>query len=876
MKAQYKSKYLAGFTKFMLTPFFHGSKLTSIIIEFEDGFNIILAEKGIIRAYYWYFSQVIKIIAGKFYNIFYWSIPMFKNYLKVALRNIRKQKVYSIINMAGLSAGFAGFILIMLYIQYEMGYDMYHKNADRIIRIIEEDTKDQYKQVFTPGPLASALKEDFPEIETATRFYKTNHILVKSENNSIVDNYWFFSDEYIFDIFTLPMVMGDPKTALVNSYSVVISEELADQLFGSQNPVGQTITYSHEPDHFDFTVTGILKNMPDNSHFKVHLLSSLNTFKDMGTDYDKWYYSGFHTYALLREGADLSYLEDRITAMVSSQENREPFKYHVQKLGDVHLRSAGILYSIDPGGDIKYIYIFSVCAFFILFIACVNYMNLSIARSAKRCREVGVRKVAGAFRSQLIIQFLCESVLMTFASFLIAAMIVYITLQPFETFLDREITNNLHSNRALLFLLLGAGIFTGIFSGSYPAFFISGYKPIMMLKGVFTRSSSKFTIKNILVVVQFTISIFLIISTIVVSGQLKYIQNLDPGFDLENILIVNSHSKVDRGEYGVLKNELLKISGVEGVTFSRSLPLQISWIRNLDYKGRIKNEEELRTYYSEVDNDFFRVFSIELSSGINLSTEASINISGGSTYIINEEAQKSLGWESSYGKKIMRYSERNVMVPVAGLVKDFHNINLHSPIEPLVLYVMDCEELGRWGVGDNMSVKIHPENQEKTIADIKKTWDVISNGWPLEYTFMDDEYNSMYRSENRLGTLFSYFSLLSIIISCLGLFGLASFTIEQSTKETGIRKVFGAKVQDIFTMLSWSFIKWVILANVIAIPAAHYWMNKWLEDFAYRIDINIFMLAAASFLAFIIALGTVSFHTLKAARANPVDSLRYE
>lgn len=845
----------------------------SLVGDFEEMYHRISNENGKVRALCWYLFHIFKLVPSFFKNTIYWSLTMFKNYLKIALRNIIKHKGYSFINIAGLAIGISCCLLIMLYIQYELSYDTYHKNAHRIYKVVRESSyMGTKKEAAVPAPAAPALMDEFPGIEVATRFEKDSDVLIRSGNNKYIENRCIWADKHIFELFTFPLIYGNPKRALENPFSVVIDEETAHKYFGEENPLGKTINIFNKA---DLQITGVMKNMPKNSHFRTNLFASFETLRKFDDTIDSWSISSYHAYILLKEGTDYRELEKKFPAMFEkyhSKDDAPKIRYYLQPLTDIHLRADTTVDNVEPVSDIKYIYIFSACAFFILLIACVNYMNLAIARSMTRTREVGIRKVVGACRWQLVRQFLGESFFLTLTAFLTAIVLTSSFLGPFANFVEREITIDLIKSSGFLLVLLGTYLFVGIFSGGYPALYVSRFRPVTMLKGAFFRNTKGIFLGNLLVVFQFSISIILIIGTLVISSQLHLIRNKKIGFDREHIIVANIMDLEVIENRSTLKNELLRIPDVRGVTFSNRLPMFINWYTSSDFEGNTKGETGFSVNYGLVDYDFLDLFDMEIAAGRNFSREFAGDATGGGAYILNETAVKRLGWKDPIGKKF-QFTWRSIktMGTVVGVVKDFHNKPLHQPIEPVAFKLAPNHN---WA--NCMAIKVSPGNIPETIAAIEDTWNKFTNGSPFNYNFMDEAYDKMYKSEIQLSTLFRYFSILAIIISCLGLFGLASLTAEQSTKEIGVRKVFGATVQDIVKRLSWKFTKWVVLANIIAWPAAYFAMQNWLQSFAYRVHMGWWTFISVGMLALVIALLTVSVQSIKAASANPVDALKYE
>jgi putative ABC transport system permease protein len=848
----------------------------AIIDDMGAVFTRIYRERGFIYASFWYWGQCLDAFFKDTLFNSKWRLIMLRNYLKVAIRNIKRHKGYSILNISGLTIGFACFIFIFLFIRYELSFDRQHTKADRIYNAIFKFTGDYTmgtpKQAHTHPMLAPTLMNEFPEIEKATRFSKYNNVMVHIKEQKFLFEKWVWADEHIFDVFDLPFVYGNPKTALEKPYSVVIDEDTAIKLFGHINPVGKTL-HVIRGQELDFQVTGVMKNLPPNSHFKPSLLGQFETQISLGLSksLNSWGAHWFHSYFLLKEGCDAreletmiqSYLEQKIHPIARSSD----WTYLLLPITDIHLKSTDILKKLEGGGDIKSIYICILLALFILFIAGINFINLSTARSFTRSREVSIRKVVGAYRTQLIKQFLGESLVFTAISLTAAVGFVLLSLGGFAHIMDREITSHAMIHPLFILGLLAAFILVGFLSGFYPALYLSGFKPLTLLKGALPQASKGLNLRNSLVVFQFAISLFLIISTLIISGQIHLIRTKKLGFDRDHVIVIDLNDDRMRQSRDVVKNELLQYPGIKGATFTQTLPTNINWDSDFDYEGR--DSKEFPTfYYASVDYDYLDVFDMDITTGRNFSREMATDAVGGA-FILNETAIEHLGWENPIGKKLGFPGDD--MGTVVGVVKDFNCHSLHFPAEPAVLLL----NTGPWNIYF-LSIKVKPENITQTLGAIEKVWKKHSDGYPFEYYFLDEAYDSLYKSELRLNTFFRLFALIAIFISSLGLFGLASFTAERRTKEIGIRKVLGASVPSIVIFISQGFTKWVLLANIIAWPVAYYFMNKWLQNFAYRIELSVWIFILSGLAAFIIALLTISYQTIKSATANPVDSLRYE
>ncbi|MFC1564218.1 ABC transporter permease [candidate division KSB1 bacterium] len=824
--------------------------------DLEEMYREINSDKGRIKAWLWYWGQVIISIFPFINTSIFGSMAMFKSYLKIAWRNIVRYKGYSILNIGGLAIGISVFIMIGLYVQYELGYDRHIKNADRIYKVVWKE------QSVTPNPLAEALENEFPEVEAATRLTRKFTYLVRYQNKDFFGESWSWADEKLFDVLSIQLISGDKNTALKDPYSLVINESTAEKYFGNEDPVGKVLNVVRNDENNDFIVTGVMKDIPQNSYIKADIFASIVTILDTIMPQDKgWGSYWAHTFFLLHKEGDPDTLESKYPEWLESQYSvRAAELYRNVPLVDMHLRSSDLIFHFNPVSDIKYIYLFAAVAIIIIIIAGVNYINLSTAQAAKRVREVGMRKVAGAQRSQLIRQFLGESVLLTFLSLIAAILLVYLLLPLFNSLIDCEENIRLSDNINVLLVMVGIGFLVGIAAGSYPAFFISNFS----LFGIFHGSSSKNYMRNTLVVFQFSISIFLIISTIVTSDQLSYIKNKDLGYTKNHIVIVKVSNPIDSERQNAVKDELLKYPGITGVAFSLAIPMQIDWNNGFLYRDEINSSiESVNSNYSNVDYDYVDLFGLEIVKGRNFKKEFD---EGRNVYIINEYTANQIGWDDPIGKLYTGNRRRGEIV---GVVRDFHNNNLRFPIGGVTLCLSSVQNY-------LMSVKINTDNTQNVISSIEKVWDNFFSGYPFDYEFIDERYDNMYRSEIRMGNTFNYFASLAIFICCLGLFGLASFTVEQSTKEIGIRKAIGASLSSIIKLLSWKFLKLVIIANIIVWPAAYYYMNMWLQEFVYRIGLGWESFLSASAVAVAVAFLTVISRTMKAALTNPTESLRYE
>ncbi len=793
---------------------------------------------------------------------------MFRNYLKIALRNMKRQKAYSILNITGLTIGMTCCILLLLYIQFELSYDKYHENSDRIYRVIREG------KACTPAPLGPKLMDDLPEIEYSARLIKRDNILISHQNEHFLEDKFYWADPELLNIFTISLTRGNPKTALVDPFSILLSERTAKKYFNNEDPIGKVLTVGSGS---EFVVAGVFSNIPDNSHFIMDFIVPYKTyFQISGNDITNWFRNFTYTYFLLREGTNPDELERKLPLVIDRyifknlpleviNKIKEPYPriFYTQPLTKIHLHSH-LRQEISANNDIKYIYLFSTIAFMILIIACINYINLTTARSGKRGKEVGIRKVAGAQRKQLLYQFFGESVILTILSMIISLTMLQLTLPAFNNLVDRQLHFDPASNPQLFFGLVLLTIFVGILAGSYPALSISGFKPISVLKGTFTKSPKGLVLRNILVVTQFSITIFLIICTLIIRNQLNFVKNTDVGYSKEQIITLPVRDREIHREIEAIKSELKRYPDILAVSTSARLPNNIDTFTSADWPG--KNQDvRFAINYNTADYNFIDLFDVEIVEGRNFSREFPSDENG--AFLINEAAVKAAQFETPIGQEFIHW--RGDTGKIVGVMKDFNLRSLHNPIEPLYIF-LDPRDYSY------ISVKIKSTNIPVTIEHVKQVINKFSPNYPFEYSFFDDVFEKAYHAEKRMVTIFSSFSLLAIIISCMGLFGLVLYSVEHRIKEIGIRKVLGASVSGIFLLLLKEFFKWILISNLIAWPIAWYVMSKWLQNFAYRTDITATNFIMAAGLTLFIALLTMSYQSIKAAEANPVDSLQYE
>ena len=807
---------------------------------------------------------------------------MIKNYIKTAIRSLSKNKGFTAINVLGLALGLASCLLIIFYVFDELNYDKYNTKADRIYRINEDISfgGNSNSYAVTPAPMAAALKNDFPEVEQVVRFRSRGELQVKKGNQDIQENAVVYADPAIFKVFTLPMIDGDPATALNDTHSIVITEKTAQKYFNRTNVVGQVLTIN---DTALYKITGVIKNIPKQSHFDFDFFISMaSTWQ--GKD-DSWFSSNFNTYVLLRPGTDFNKFQAKIPAFFQRQAGPQMqsilhltfakfeqggnyFRINFTPLTKIHLYSSREA-ELGMNGNIEFIYMFSAIALFILLIACVNFMNLSTARSANRAREVGVRKVLGSPRKYLIAQFLTESIIVTLIGAIIAFFAAWALLPLFNQMSGKDLTITVQTIVWIVPLMIGLVLIIGALAGSYPALFLSGFKPIEVLKGKLASGFKGGMLRNFLVVFQFSISIFLIIGTLVIYNQLKYIQNKDLGYNRNQVFTVWNVNVLGNNAKA-FKQEVKQLTGVQNATITGALPNTGYWNSSAFFKGPVADQKSsVLSQAWVVDEDYITTLGMKMQSGRNFSKDM---LTDSPAVIINESAEKKLGFKNPINQLVYYPQDNKAMVlkayHIIGVMKDFNFQSLRSNVSPLILFMGDDE--------GGISIRANAANIPALLNQIKSKWTAFSPNQQFTYTFMDQDFDAIYRTEQRTGTIFVSFTSLAIIIACLGLFGLAAYAAEQRTKEIGIRKVLGANMSTIVQMLSKDFIKLVVIAIIIASPLAWWAMNKWLQDFAYRIHIQWWVLAIAGSGAILIAFITISFQSIKAALTNPVKSLRSE
>ncbi len=827
----------------------------------------MVEEKGRLQARLRFWRSLIRPIPEYFKDSLCMGGSMFKNYIKIAFRNLKRNKGYSAINITGLAVGIACFVLMFLYVRFELSFDNFHKNGDQIYRFYKK------RQVAgtaylgnpyltsTPAPLAPTIKEEYPEVVNSTRISRLNNVLLIHQESKFYER-GLWADNQFLKIFSFPLRQGNLEKALAEPDSMVLTQRLAEKFFGSENPMGEIITFRNT----DFRVTGILENIPAHSHLRFDFLVSFINLKNLQRHgLEDWYSNSDTTYIQLQQGYDYRELENKLPVFLNKYAPKRYANYagFLQPLKKIHLHSF-FNFDIAVTNDINNIYLFSAVALIILIIACINYMNLATARSFQRAKEVGMRKVVGAERRQIIRQFLGEAVFLAGLALLGALALISFILPVFNSFTQQDLQLNILKNPRIILVLFALVILVGHISGSYPAIFLSGVNPIKVLKKEAFGPRKHTFMRNVLVTFQFSISIILIICTIVVYGQLKFIKNEDMGFSREHVVTLRIKDDIIYENIESIKNTLAQHPNVQNISTSNYLPIDIANRSDATAINEAKQDVKVSIYHASIDFNYLDTFDIKLLQGRNFSPEFSMDKE--QSLILNETAVRHLGWKNPIGKR-MQFNGKDFVV--IGVVKDFHYQPLHLPIEPMAVHMEED-----WHF--ELAVRIKPENIPQTIAFLKKTYEQYNPRHPFDFAFLDDSFNRIYQEEQKFGSMFRVFSFLAIFIACLGLYGLASFTAEKRTKEIGIRKVLGASISGIFMFLSRGLSKWVLLANIIAWPVAYYLMNKWLQNFAYRIGLSVWIFILSGLAAFCIALLTVSYQSIKAATANPVNCLRYE
>lgn len=802
---------------------------------------------------------------------------MFRNYLTVALRNLLRHKGYSAINVLGLAIGIACCVLILLYVQDELSYDQYHEKKDRIYRLVESATVAgrSIEAAVTPPPWAPVLAKDYPVIEAYTRIKPpASRWLIRYQEKRFYERYFAFVDSSFFHIFTFPLVQGDAKSVLADPHTVVLSESMAGKYFGNENPVGKVITGD---DLYEFTVTGVMRDMPKNSHFHFDFLASYGSlaphrlYSEPSTMQNQGFSHDLFTYLLLREGNAPEELERELPGFLDNYlgELLESVgikaRPYLQPITDIHLHS-NMEAEIRANSSILYVYIFSCLAVFVLLIACVNFVNLTTARSARRAQEVGMRKVLGAYRNQLIKQFTGESILVSVIALVIALGLIHLLLPQFNLFSGKSLAMDYQSTW-LVPTLAGIALVTGIVAGGYPAFILSSFRPVAVLTGALKAGASHSLLRKVLITFQFGISILMIIGTLVVLDQLEYMQNKPLGFDEDNLVVVRLPDEEALNGYPAYRDGLMQYPEILNVSTANSIPGGQTSLNLVTPEG-VQEDESPVYQMIQADFGFIETLGIEMASGRTFSRAFGAD---STACLINEAAVRTLGWENPIGRTFRLTGEDDdPPLSVIGVMADFHVQSLRQPITPLMVR-LDAEP------ASFMVVRIQGANVSRGLEILQDQWQKTYPSHPaMDFSFLDDDLWQLYQAEQRLGSVFIAGAVLSILIACLGLLGLSSFMAEQRTREIGIRKVLGATTANVILLLSRDFTKLILLSFVLGAPAGYYVMQVWLEDFPYRIELSLEVFFYAGLAALLVAWLTVGYQAFKAATANPAEAVHAE
>ncbi len=815
---------------------------------------------------------------------------MFKNYLKIAWRNIKNAKGYSFLKIAGLMIGLAVCLLILLFVQDEISFDAYHPYADRIYRLQRgyfDSNGEAVSGFCTLAPSwVPVLQAGFKEIEQVARIYGPGNVILKVDDTSFSEERFFFAEPAIFDILNIPLLRGDSKTVLNEKGSLILSQSMARKYFGDEDPVGKSLTADSR---LPFQVTGVMTDVPPNSHLHFDFLASYITLKGLYGSGDNDYFHGTQNfsdnvtlvYARLAPGVDGEAMEAKVPAFLDQRfparqddqgrllKPSQQVYLQFQRVKDIHLFSH-TRNEFEPNSDMKYVVLFTIIAFFILAIACVNFMNLATARAAKRAKEVGLRKVSGADRRTLAVQFLGESMLISLISLATSLVFVALLLPFFAVFSGHALKFSMLLTPRALLVLLGVFVLTGLVAGLYPSLYLSSFQPAIILRGQLTRGGGRAALRKALVVCQFAISIALIFCVAVISRQMSYMRNADLGYERKNIILIPAGREIVSRWEGV-KTGLLQNKDVLAATLSKRAPSG----RLLDapgFEAEVYGQQVRNAFFmphNRVEHDFFKTYGMNIIAGRDFSQEYPTDAQ--EAFILNETAVRQLGFKSpqdavSAPIKVFAPDKQGRII---GVVRDFNYESMHRQIVPIVTYIAPNQ-------ANTLSLRIAPGSLKRVLEHVNSIFDQVNSGAQFKYDFLNDRLAALYRNEERMMDMFGWFSLLAIFIGCLGLIGLAAFSAEMRTKELGVRKVLGASATNIFLILSREFTKWVLAANFIAWPIAYYAMNRWLGNFAYRTTVGIAPFIVSMVLAFLIAFFTVSFQAAKAAVADPVRSLRYE
>jgi ABC-type antimicrobial peptide transport system permease subunit len=843
----------------------HYDQEYSLTGDCSEEFKQVAQQKGRMKAQLWIWGQVLGAVPMGLKRSLIFGGTMFYNYLKITLRNIKRHKAFSFINIAGLAIGLAISMFILLWVQDELSYDRFHTNADSIYRAygLWETSAGSMNPIATsPYPLGPALRDNYPEVEESLHYFPpSSHSLVEHEEKRYYEEHFVFADANFFIFFSFPLIKGTPETVLKQLNSLVISRSMANKYFGKEDPIGKTLTVNTKN---DFTITGIMEDIPHNSHLQVEFIGNLEYLIAKGGS-QRWVDHQYYTYLRLRPDTDREIFEAKIRTYINDNQ-RDPTTIYLalQPLKGIHLRSH---FDSDIGGTSQgkalYVTIFSVVAVVVLLIACINFMNLATAKAANRAKEIGVRKVSGASKGHLVKQFMGESFFMSVIAFLFSLACVAGLLPQFNILTGKSFSIGSIFVGPMFLYYLSITLAAGLLAGSYPAVYLASFRPSLILKGKIRSGAKSRSFRRALVVVQFGLSVVLLIGTLVIRSQLTYMQNKNLGINKDNIVYVEMRGELAE-DHAAFKDELTRIPEIQNVSASSARPLNIAWgTTGVDWEGR-NPDDRIHWNILSVDFEFIDTFGLEIVEGRAFSREFTTDTQ--SAYIINEAGADALGFENSVGKRFDLWDTEGSII---GVVKDFHISSLHEKVGPLIIKVHPS-----WD--SYIFLRVGSEHIKDVMNQVALIHKRLNPDYLFQFSFLDEDYEGLYLSEERTENLVQIFSMVAIFISCLGLFGLSSFMAEQRTKEIGIRKVFGARVPGILLQLLRDYTKWVLYANLWAWPIAYFAMQQWLHNFAYRTELDWKIFIFSGGVTLIVAVATVGFKSLKASTANPIDSLRYE
>ncbi|HUX58604.1 MAG TPA: ABC transporter permease [Bacteroidales bacterium] len=808
---------------------------------------------------------------------------MFKNFFINAFRNLRKQPGYIILNVSGLAIGLTSFLFISLYVIDELSYDRFHKNYENIysIKVVGRLAGGTLDQAVTAAPMANTILSDYPEVLAVTRVSEMGAWLIRFGENKFNEDGVLFADSTFFRVLDFKLIKGDPKTALVRPRSMVLTEEYAKKYFGNQDPMDQKMIV--EADTILYTVTGIVQDVPDNSHIKFDMLASMSTYPGQANN-QNWLSHNFYTYLVVKDGTDMAALQEKLKETVTKyvgpqiqqflgysiddfRKAGNDFSYALEPIKDIHLKGA-TQYNLEPNGSLATVYIFAVIAILILIIAIINYVNLATAKSAGRAKEVGVKKVAGAYKSGLVAQFLGESlIIVTFAT-LLAVLLVYLFTPSFSQLIGKEISVSLFNNISSLFLLIALVIIVGVSAGFYPSFVLASFNPVEVLKGTLNPGSMSKNLRGILVVFQFTVSIVIIIGSTIVYNQLNFMTKKDLGFEKENLIIIRRPDAFWR-QLESFRNQLLQMPGIEKVGISREVP-GYNFSNNAFFNDEDPEKKTYLLQQAQVSLDFPEALGVHLKEGRFFSREYTTD---SLAVLLNEAAVKSLGLTDPVGKYILqpRGPQQFQKLKIIGVMKDFNITSMHKEIDPVCFTVM-----GPGGGDQFATIRLTGNSVQTTLKAIEDKWQSYTTQQPFQYDFFTDIWNNLYKSEMKTGKIFILFSILAIFIACLGLIGLVTYITNKRTREIGIRKTYGASIQIVMRLLSREVVNLILIASVIAYPIAYFGSRYWLESFASKVKVNPLIYLLATLIVLAIGWLSTSYQTIKAASNNPSDALRIQ